>query len=82
MEFPEGQHKWLRKKRAAANCNADSVAFVNGKNEFVELSVSESETYSSLTKASLVFQDFSLSLQGKISSSKLISILKILEVTC
>ena len=73
-------YSWLKAERAEAGVGAD--ASVNGRGGFVELSVEESQAHSSLTKASLVFQDFSLSLEGKLSSSKLISIIKILEVTC
>ncbi len=73
-------YNWLKEERAAVGVGSD--VSVNESTEFVELSVAESEAHSGLTKASLVFQDFSLSIEGKLSSSKLISIIKILEVTC
>mgnify|MGYP003621028293 CR=1 FL=1 len=73
-------YSWLKAERAEAGAGADGS--VNDSGGFVELSVAEAEIHTSLTKASLVFGDFSLSLEGKLSSSKLISIIKILEVTC
>jgi transposase-like protein len=76
-------YKWLKDQRASVAADrSDPAASDNDRNKFVELSVVDSAAHSSLTKASLVFQDFSLSLEGNLSSSKLISILKILEVTC
>jgi transposase-like protein len=77
-------YNWLKKQKAsvAPAGGSSSGTSVNDSGEFVELAVAEGGGDYSLTKASLVFQDFSLSLEGKLSSSKLISILKILEVTC
>ena len=76
-------YKWLKCERAAVSfCGVSSAASVDDRAGFMELAVIEDGDHSSLTKASLVFEDFSLSLEGKLSSSKLISIIKILEVTC
>ena len=47
-------------------------------NNFVELSVKDSIN-STLEKASLTFNNFSLSIEGKITSASLIAIVKILE---
>ena len=73
-------YSWLKAERAEAAVGSDE--FVNNSAGFVELSIAEPQANSGLTKASLVFQDFSLSLEGKLSSGKLISIIKILEVSC
>jgi transposase-like protein len=75
-------YKWLKEEKAPVAPAGGGSSVAGEWSEFVELSVLESGAPSGLTKASLVFQDFSLSLEGKVSSSKLISILKILEVTC
>lgn len=45
---------------------------------FVELSVKESKD-STLEKASLIFNDFSLIIEGRVKSASLLAILKILE---
>jgi transposase-like protein len=45
---------------------------------FVELSVKESKN-STLEKASLIFNDFSLVIEGRVKSASLLAILKILE---
>ena len=52
--------------------------------KFVELSVkdSTSPTGSTLEKALLVFSDFSLSIEGKVKTSNLSAILKLLEESC
>lgn len=50
-------------------------------NRFVEVSVKESKA-GDLKKASLVFQDVTLDIEGRVNSSDLISILKILEGSC
>ena len=47
-------------------------------NNFVELSVKDSVSYT-LEKASLTFKDFSFSIEGKVTSSSLIAIIKVLE---
>jgi transposase-like protein len=52
----------------------------NSTGNFVELSVKESD--SALKKASLIFDNLSISIEGKISSSKLSGIIKILEGSC
>jgi len=47
-------------------------------NNFVEVSVTDSMN-STLEKASLIFNNFSLCIEGKVASGKLIAIIKILE---
>ena len=50
-------------------------------NRFVEVSVKGSKV-GDLKKASLIFQDMTLDIEGRVSSSDLMSILKILEGSC
>ena len=53
------------------------------KSRFVEVSVKGPSTKAcDLKKASLIFDDFSISIEGKISSSKLLAVLKVLEDSC
>jgi hypothetical protein len=73
--------KW-RKEMGALTQSQSSTASDNPGNKFIELSVLGSINPSGLVKASLVFRDFSVIVEGSISSTKLISILKILEGTC
>lgn len=53
----------------------------NSNNQFVELSVHPNE-HIILNKAELVFNNFSLLLEGNIKSTKLLEIIKILELQC
>ena len=61
------------KEKVGANFTSQSC-------NFVELSVLDSKR--KLNKASLVFEDVAVSLEGKISSSDLMSIIKILDASC
>lgn len=54
---------------------------VDAANRFIELPIINSKSCV-LEKASLVFRDFSLVLEGRIHTSSLLSILKILEESC
>lgn len=58
----------------------------NTSNKFVELSIQKAtiqETkYTILKKAELTFSDFFLSIEGSVSSSKLLEIVKILDRSC
>jgi|LakMenE01Jun11ns_1017448.scaffolds.fasta_scaffold8796247_1 transposase-like protein len=54
------------------------IRVVERSNNFVELSVKDS-TNSTLEKASLTFDNFSFSIEGKVTSASLIAIIKILE---
>jgi transposase-like protein len=64
--------KSSRRKEEASN---------NLGNKFVELAVQETE-YTILKKAELTFSNFSLSVEGNISSTKLLEIIRILEMPC
>ena len=54
-------------------------AKVNSANKFALLSIKEPLPSSSLQKASLIFEQFSLSLEGNIKTKALLSIIQILE---
>lgn len=64
-------HKWKQSK---------SIKSTNDTEHFVELSVLSSKR--KLSKASLVFDDVAVSLEGKLSGSDLVSIIKILGASC
>jgi len=70
--FRKGPQK-LAKEKVGANFTSQSC-------NFVELSVLGSKR--KLNKASLVFDDVAVSLEGKMSSSDLMSIIKILDTSC
>ncbi|MCC8369571.1 MAG: transposase [Rickettsia endosymbiont of Oxypoda opaca] len=53
----------------------------NSNNQFVELSVQNNENIV-LNKAELIFNNFSLLLEGNIKSTKLLEIIKVLEMPC
>ena len=50
--------------------------------QFVELSVNESEQLLNLQEVTLKFSNLSISMQGQIKSSVLISVVKTLEEVC
>ncbi|WP_341790754.1 transposase [Rickettsia endosymbiont of Polydrusus tereticollis] len=64
--------KFSRRKAETSN---------NTGNKFVELLVQERE-YTLLKKAELTFSNFSLLIEGNISSTKLLEIVKILDGSC
>lgn len=79
---PKTVYGWLKKHK---DSTALETKVNNSNKQFVELLVKEPINYSkesSLQKASLTFEDFSISIEGKLGSGKFISILKILEGTC
>ena len=65
-------------QRQAQEIRIDTDGKVDGSSNFVELSVKDTRN-STLEKASLTFNDFSLVIEGKVNSSSLFAILKILE---
>ena len=75
-------HKWRRDHKISDQHNSEvqQTACNNGTGHFVELSVKKSNF--DLRKASLIFDNFSISIEGKVSSSKLFEILKVLEEPC
>jgi hypothetical protein len=67
------------------NCvQGEQVEFIDAQaagidmGSFIEVSVQDKEK-ATLEKATLVFSDFSLSIEGKMKPSKLLEILKVLE---
>lgn len=68
-----------RKRREEAKAN-------NSGNKFIELSIQKTTVQETkctiLKKAELKFNDFSLSIEGSVSSSKLLEIVKILDRSC
>jgi transposase-like protein len=65
---------WRRKYKQAA-LRSDS------RNNFVELTVKEPESRL-LKKAELIYDDFSVLLEGRIASGKLLEVIKVLEASC
>ena len=76
------------KSKAGARVEAEAgrdVPEVQPQPQFVELLVQDSGGDPALKKASLIFSDFALTLEGRVKSSSLVAILKILEgevITC
>lgn len=75
-------YKWRSRAR-----NKKTLALTGQgvQERFIELSVQEGSNFlkkTRLQKALLTFEDFSISMEGSVSSSKFISILKILEEPC
>lgn len=65
-------------QRQARKINLGKISETDRGGNFVELSIKDSRN-SILEKASLVFNDFSIVVEGKVKSSSLLAILKILE---
>jgi transposase-like protein len=65
-------------QRQAQEIRVDKVSEIDRGGNFVELSVKDSKN-STLEKASLTFNDFSLVIEGRVKSSSLFAIVKILE---
>ncbi len=78
-------YKWLKQRKQAATMEVGEVAVATSNNDFVELSVIDSNKHhtSYLQKASFVFDDFSLSFEGKFKSEVVLKIINALdESTC
>ena len=65
-------------QRQAREIRVAKVSEVDRGGNFVELSVKDTSNCI-LEKASLIFNDFSLVIEGKVKSSSLVAIVKILE---
>ena len=74
-----GDHPQNNSVSATQDSVSQSCDSASQSCSFVELSVSDSKTRF-LKQVSLVFNDVSLNVEGKISSDNLLSILKILEI--
>ena len=68
-------HTWQRR---AGEIRVDKVSEVDRVGNFVELTVKDFRN-SRLEKASLTFNDFSFVIEGRVESSRLFAIVKILE---
>jgi transposase-like protein len=92
---PSHIYRWRKKQNltGSASVKAKPKTSLENTNNFVELSmqdptdsttnfVASSKSYSTLSKASLIFNDFSLVIEGDIKSSSLFAIVQILEEAC
>lgn len=74
---------WRSRER---RIRGEEAAVNNSGNKFVELSIQKTTLQETkciiLKKAELTFNDFSLSIEGNVSSSKLLEIVKILDRSC
>ena len=73
----ESLYRWRKHHRQK---NLEKVEVNTNGSRFVEVSIKESE--SSIRKASLVFNKFSISINGELSSGQLLGIIKLLEGPC
>jgi transposase-like protein len=73
-------YAWIKRSQ---NPQINKLNTVNSSidNSFVEINLinTKNQTNSTLEKASLIFNNFSLCIEGKVASGKLIAIIKILE---
>ncbi len=78
-------YKWLKQRKQQASKVCAEVAVATAKNDFIELAVVDANKHynSYLQKASFVFNDFSLSFEGKFKSEVVLKIINALdESTC
>lgn len=90
---PSPIYRWCKKQKLAESASVKAKASSECINNFVELSMqvsadsttnfeTSSKSRSTLSKASLIFNDFSLVIEGSIKSSSLFAIVQILEEAC
>ena len=91
---PSPIYRWRKKaQELTGSANVKAKASLEEANNFVELSIqgpadsttnfeASSKSGSTLSKASLIFNDFSLVIEGSIKSSSLFAIVLILEEAC
>lgn len=76
-------YTWIKENKnpQPRKVNTKSLSSALAKHSFVEVALVDSKNHrsSNLQKASLIFNGFSLMIEGKVASSKLIAIIKILE---
>lgn len=74
---------WIKEFQAAKTQRVSDIN-ISPKNNFVEVALIDNKNYQSpsLQKASLIFNDFSLCIEGNISAIRLLKILKNLEKIC
>ena len=76
-------YKWIQELQAAKTQQVSDIN-LSPRNNFVEVDVVDNQNYqsSNLQKASLIFNDFSLVIEGNIGATRLLKILKNLEKLC
>ena len=81
-KIPAGRiYSWRRLQKKKQN-NKISDNSVTNDNQFIELSLEKNQaTHPVLKKASLEFDEFSLLIEGKFSTKKVIQLMKVLEVS-
>lgn len=74
---------WIKELRAAKTQRVSDI-HLSPRNNFVEVALLDNQNHqnSNLQKASLVFNDFSLCIEGNISAIRLLKIFKNLEKIC
>lgn len=76
-------YAWMKENHAARTQRVSDINPIS-RNNFVEVALVDNKNYqsSNLQKASLIFNNFSLSIEGNISATSLLEILKSLEKIC
>jgi transposase-like protein len=72
-------YKWKDECDTHYEHSKEQTVISTGDNNFIELTVQEDTEHLSLKSASLQFGDFSLALEGKITSDLLIALVKTVE---
>jgi len=74
---------WIKELQAAKTQQVSGID-LSSINNFIEVNLIDNQSYqsSNLQKASLIFNDFSLVIEGNISAIRLLKILKNLEKIC
>lgn len=83
-------HKWkarMNQQRSisssASSLSTPSLSSASSPSGFVEVAIVDSKNVTKvIKKASMVFDDMSISIEGKISSKDLMSVISILESSC
>lgn len=76
-------YKWIQELQAAKTQQVSDVHLLP-RNNFIEIALVNNKNHQScsLQKASLIFNDFSLCIEGNIGAARLLKILKNLEKIC
>ena len=68
---------------SASSLSTPSLSSASSPSGFVEVAIVDSKNVTKvIKKASMVFDDMSISIEGKISSKDLMSVISILESSC
>lgn len=91
---PSHIYRWRKKQKLTESASVKARAGLEDTNNFVELSLqgstdsstthfeASSKSCSTLSKASLTFNDFSLVIEGNIKGASLFAIVQLLEEVC